>query len=105
MIVGFTMTSSGSLRFGNNQLSGTVPSQLTVVFPVNSTTWASTCITNCNATLAGCDLVERPSLIDFYLSTGGPYWTLSSGWMSSTHPCTWYGVGCSGRSTSAGPIV
>ena len=101
----FLAASAGNLRMGNNQLTGTVPSQLASVFPANSTAWASTCITNSSALLSGCDLVERPALIDFYLSTGGPYWTLSSGWMSSTHPCTWYGVGCSGRPTSTGPVM
>ena len=102
---GWCCLSAANLRVGSNQLTGTVPLQLTTLFPVNSTTWASTCITNCNSTLAGCDLVERQALIDFYLSTGGPYWTLSSGWMSSTHPCTWYGVTCANGSTTSGPVV
>ena len=99
------LVSTGSLRFGSNQLAGTVPSQLTTLFPPTAAAWSLNCITNSGALLSGCDLVERPALIDFYLSTGGPYWTLSSGWMSSTHPCTWYGVTCANGSTTSGPVV
>ena len=99
------LDSSGNMRFANNQLSGTVPTQLTGLFPASSATWSSNCVVNNSALLSGCDIVERSALTDLYTSTGGPYWTVSSGWMSSAHPCTWYGVGCAGGSTTSGPVV
>ena len=93
------------MSFAHNQLSGTVPSGVTSAFPAGSTTWSSNCIVNGSASLSGCDLVERAALIDLYMSTGGPSWTMSSGWMSGSHPCSWYGVGCLGGSTTSGPVV
>ena len=98
------VTSPGNLRFGSNQLSGTVPAQLTS-FPSTSAAWSYSCITNSAVSSSGCDMAERQALIDFYLSTGGPYWTSSSGWMTATHPCTWYGLSCSGGSLTGGSIV
>ena len=94
------------MKFASNQLSGSVPTQLTSIsFPAGSATWTSNCIVNCSSLLTGCDLVERSALTDFYIATSGPYWTVNSGWMTSTHPCTWYGVKCSGGSTTSGPVV
>ena len=93
------------MRFASNQLSGSLPTQLTTLFPAASSTWSSNCIANCSSLLTGCDLAERAALADLYVSMGGPYWTVSSGWMSSTHPCTWYGLSCLGGSLTTGPIV
>lgn len=37
---------------------------------------------------------ELSALQDFYAATNGPSWTISTGWMSSADPCTWFGVTC-----------
>ena len=97
--------SAGNLLVGNNELNGTVPSQLSAKFPVNSTTWSSTCIANVSSPKSGCDLMERPALVDLYASTSGPQWVNNNGWLSLSHPCMWYGVTCSGGSTVSGPVV
>ena len=99
------LCSAGNLLLSNNQLSGTVPSQLTSAFPTSTTTWSNNCIVNASTSQSGCDRVERPALLDFYLSTGGPYWPVNTGWLTAAHPCSWYGVGCLGGSTSSGPVV
>ena len=96
---------SETLRLSNNQLLGTVPAQLTTTFPVMSMTWSGNCIVNATATLAGCDLAERSALLDFYTATHGGGWVVSTGWMTSAHPCSWYGVTCQAGSTIAGPVV
>ena len=97
--------SAGTFRVAGNQLSGTVPPELTTSFPVNSTTWASNCIVNASTPRAGCDLPERDSLIDFYMSMGGPFWVTGNAWMAAPHPCAWIGVTCLGGSATSGPVV
>src|SRR5687768_2547734 len=37
---------------------------------------------------------EIASLKAIYESTGGPGWKVSTNWMSSVDPCSWYGVMC-----------
>ena len=93
------------MRFAGNQLSGTVPSQLTAAFPANSSTWASTCMVNVTASNAGCDLAERAALVDLFSSTGGLHWLISSKWLTTAHPCQWVGVECLSGSSAAGPVV
>ena len=89
----------------SNQFTGSVPAQLTSVFPPSSAVWSNNCIVNASTSLSGCDLVERSALIDFYVSTRGPNWAINSGWLTASHPCSWYGVGCLGGSSNAGPVV
>ena len=100
-----TVCSAGKLLLSSNQLSGTVPSQLTTTFPPSSAAWSNNCIVNASTSLSGCGLVERPALIDFYTSTSGFNWPVSSGWLTAAHPCSWYGVGCLGGSSNTGPVV
>lgn len=38
---------------------------------------------------------ECTALDVLYYSTDGPNWTNSDGWLSTTTPCSWYGVECS----------
>ena len=41
--------------------------------------------------------LECEALVALYTSTGGDTWGNSSGWLTTTTPCTtWYGVGCDG---------
>jgi len=42
--------------------------------------------------------VERQALVTLYNETGGSDWKDSSGWLSDSTPCTWFGVTCSGGS-------
>jgi Leucine-rich repeat (LRR) protein len=37
---------------------------------------------------------ECEALVSLYNSTGGDSWSDNSGWLISTTPCSWYGVGC-----------
>ena len=94
-----------TLLLNNNQLTGTVPTQLATMYPVNSTSWSSTCMLNVSQPNAGCDLAERDALVDLYVSTGGLHWIAGSQWLTTSHPCAWFGVGCAGGSTANGPVV
>lgn len=38
--------------------------------------------------------VQCDALVAFYQATGGPSWNTRTGWLTSTDPCTWYGVTC-----------
>ena len=100
-----TLCSASKINFSGNQLTGTVPASLTGVFPVNSSIWSSNCMVNTTTSVAGCDMNERPALIDLYVSTAGPGWTVNTGWLTTSHPCTWFGVTCYGGSTTTGPVV
>ena len=94
-----------NFRLNYNQLTGTVPPELTSRWPTSSSTWSNNCLANTTTTLRGCDLPERPALVDFFVSTAGPTWLVSTGWMTSAHPCTWLGITCLGASLTSGPIV
>ena len=37
---------------------------------------------------------ECTALVDFYNATGGPDWTNNSDWLTTTTPCSWYGLSC-----------
>ena len=37
---------------------------------------------------------ECEALVAFYQDMGGPGWTNRSGWLTTSTPCTWYGVTC-----------
>jgi len=37
---------------------------------------------------------ECEALVALYNSTGGPMWTDNPGWLQTTTPCSWYGIGC-----------
>ena len=37
---------------------------------------------------------ECEALVAFYNHTNGPYWSRSSGWLTTATPCSWYGVMC-----------
>ena len=91
----------GSLDLSSNQLVGGVPGTLGVAFP---TAFASNCLANVTAAMyAGCELTERPGLVDLYVATNGGAWTVSAGWLSSLHPCSWFGVTC--LTSSSGPVL
>ena len=52
---------------------------------------------NC-ASVSGIPPVECEALLALYNSTGGPSWTVNTGWNVTNTPCSWYGVMCgSGR--------
>ena len=36
----------------------------------------------------------RTALMDLYTATGGASWKNNSGWGTSAHYCTWFGVSC-----------
>ena len=38
---------------------------------------------------------ECEALVALYNATGGDSWTINTGWLVSTTPCSWYGVSCS----------
>lgn len=38
---------------------------------------------------------ECQALVDLYQNTNGATWTNQLGWLSTSTPCQWYGVGCS----------
>ena len=54
-----TLSAAGHLFLNNNHLSGSVPTQLLVGSPINSTVWSSNCITGAANPLVGCALYER----------------------------------------------
>lgn len=37
---------------------------------------------------------EYEALVALYTSTHGENWFTNEGWLSESHPCSWYGVGC-----------
>lgn len=44
---------------------------------------------------------ERQALLDFYASTNGPGWSVSSNWTGAAGTeCTWFGVTCNGGQTT-----
>ena len=44
--------------------------------------------------------IECQALVTLYNETGGSDWKNSSGWLSDTTPCTWFGVMCNGGSVT-----
>ncbi|MEM7539902.1 MAG: hypothetical protein AAF639_47550, partial [Chloroflexota bacterium] len=40
--------------------------------------------------------IECEALVAIYNGTGGPDWTVSTDWLQTTTPCSWYGVMCGG---------
>jgi Leucine-rich repeat (LRR) protein len=50
------------------------------------------------ATQTAISSAECDALVALYTSTAGASWTDSSNWLSTTDPCTWYGVTCVGAS-------
>ena len=67
------------------------------LYPANSPGWASNCLVNVSNQYTGCNLTERPALVDLFVATnsaptGWKSWTL---WLSGVHPCSgWFGVYC-----------
>lgn len=41
-------------------------------------------------------MAQRDALMALYDATGGPSWTLRTGWDTAAPECSWYGVGCNG---------
>ena len=39
-------------------------------------------------------LAECKALLALYDSTNGPQWTVQTGWLQTTTPCSWHGVSC-----------
>jgi hypothetical protein len=39
-------------------------------------------------------LTQRYALTTFYYSTNGDDWTDSTGWLTATNECTWFGISC-----------
>jgi Leucine-rich repeat (LRR) protein len=37
---------------------------------------------------------ECEALVALYQSTGGPNWTINTGWLETNTPCSWYGINC-----------
>ena len=82
-----------------NQLTGVVPSGVSVYAPLNSSAWSSNCLANTTGRYANCDHPARSALVDVYLSTQGYDWIVANNWLSGTvTPCNWFGVTCSGSS-------
>jgi Leucine rich repeat/Leucine rich repeat N-terminal domain len=46
------------------------------------------------STVTGISSIECQALVALYNSTNGAGWTNHSGWLTTTTPCSWYGVGC-----------
>ena len=83
-----------------NNLVGTVPSSMTALYPVNGSNWDTNCLTDITTRIATCDMADRSILIDLYTATSMDGWTVNTGWMSPSSPCTWYGVTCSSNGAS-----
>ena len=126
MLVG---TLSARLDVSYNLLSGSVPSGLLAVLPSSSQVliaqprstgfnslstitwrelccdvqaWAFNCISGA-ARYQGCTLMEWPALVELFVSTNLPSaggWKNTSGWGTLSHPCVWFGVGCSAGNTA-----
>ncbi|MFC1660074.1 putative Ig domain-containing protein [Gemmatimonadota bacterium] len=60
---------------------------------INVSTWD--CASQSQIPLAECQALEA-----LYNATNGPGWTNSTGWLASTTPCDWYGVGCDAGNTT-----
>ena len=98
-----TGLNAGNAFFGTNQLTGAVPDGLTGAFPMASTAWSGNCIVNATGRLAGCDLPDRPALVELFTATGGTGWLNRTLWLSgAVDACSgWVGVQCSaGRVTA-----
>jgi hypothetical protein len=48
---------------------------------------------------------ECQALTAFYISTNGPQWATSTGWLASNTPCSWHGVSCDMISMSSGNVT
>ena len=84
-----------SLLLNDNQLSGSVPTALTVRFPANSTSWSHNCMNGTSNNNADCAFVEWSGLVDLYVSTNGSSWAVSTNWLqATTSPCYWFGITC-----------
>ena len=46
------------------------------------------------STATGIPSIECQALVALYNSTNGAGWTNHSGWLTTTTPCSWYGVSC-----------
>ena len=46
-------------------------------------------------------LAECQALVALYQGTGGTGWTNSAGWLTTTTPCSWYGVTCTSGHVTA----
>ena len=38
--------------------------------------------------------IECEALVDLYMSTDGPNWTVKDGWLETETPCNWHGITC-----------
>jgi hypothetical protein len=66
-----------------------------LVQPLHTTQSIVHATTNC-ATQSDIPYAECEALIALYTATNGANWTNNSGWNSTSTPCSWYGVTCSG---------
>ena len=81
---------------GSTQLTGTLPLGVAALLPLSSNVWNKTCVTGCLLQYSGCDLVERPALVDLYSGANGAGWLHNTGWLTTNNPCSWFGVMCIG---------
>ena len=99
---------SSNLLLSNNQLTA-VPGAVAAAYPVSGASWINNCITGATTTYNGCDLAERPALVELFVSTSAttarPGWTTSTNWLTSVHPCSWWGITCNGVSTVSAIIL
>jgi Leucine-rich repeat (LRR) protein len=65
--------------------------------PISSVSTETTDVTFDCSTVTQIPQSECQALVDLYNSTNGASWTVKSGWLATTTPCTnWYGIACSG---------
>ena len=72
---------SATVSFANNQLTGSLPAAVNLQFPVTTGSWSGTCIVNATSPPAGCDLFERPALVDLFIATNTTGWLNATGWL------------------------
>ena len=97
-----SLLNTNNAFFGANQLAGTVPTALTALPATSVSTWGGNCLVNVSGRYPGCDVPERPALVDLYTATGGGSWATRTNWLSTTlGPCNgWYGVLCASVNAS-----
>ena len=89
--------------FNTNQLTGSVPPGW-AQFPPSSTAWSSTCLAGVFSRFGGCDVPDRPALVDFYVSTNGRAWNHHDGWLTATDPCSWFGISCATNASGVSKV-
>ena len=105
MLYDGTCCSAGCPTVQNNQLSGSLPPEVSSVYPPSAVMFSGNCIANASSRYVNCDLADRVALVDLFVSTspGSTQWAnaVSCGWLTNTNPCSWAGVQCD---TSTGPV-